>query len=126
MTRFDRTPFKTGRARYLRKTATRPEQKPWFELRGARIDGYSFRRQHPVGSYILDFYCPEAKLCVELDGDQHGTWKAQAHDAARSNYLRSKGIRVVRFGNHELKENMEAIVETIRRSLEALSKDSSP
>ena len=78
------------------------------------------------GLNILDFYCPEAKLCVELDGDQHGTWKAQAHDAARSNYLRSKGIRVVRFGNHELKENMEAIVETIRRSLEALSKDSSP
>ncbi len=117
MTRFDRTKTKTARARKLRRDATRPEQKLWFRLRGTQMAGASFRRQHPVGPYVLDFYCPSAKLVVELDGDQHGTDKGLAHDAARTRFLNRKGIRVLRFANNDIKENLDGVCEGIYRAL---------
>ncbi|MGA7711910.1 MAG: endonuclease domain-containing protein [Rhizomicrobium sp.] len=117
MTRFDRTKVKTIRARRLRHEATRPEQKLWFHLRGAQIGGFSFRRQHPVGPYVLDFYCSAAKLAIELDGDQHGTKEALAYDAARTRFLSSKRIRVIRFANYELKDNLDGVIEGISRAL---------
>lgn len=117
MTRFDRTRLKTARARRLRRDATNPEQKLWFHLRGAQMNGMSFRRQHPVGPYILDFYCAAAKLAVELDGDQHGTVEGRAHDMTRAQFLLGKGIRVLRFPNHELRENLDGVLKTIYRTL---------
>jgi len=74
-----------------------------------------------MGSYILDFYCPTAKLVVELDGDQHNTMAGRAHDAKRSNFLRSKGIRVIRFANHEVKENLDGVLEAIYRALNGIT-----
>jgi len=101
----------------LRHDATRPEQKLWFHLRGAQMGGFSFRRQHPVGPYILDFYCVAAKLAIELDGDQHGSARGHVHDAVRTQFLDRKGIRVLRFWNHELKENSDSVMEGISRAL---------
>ena len=117
MTRFDRTTMKTARARTLRRNATGPEQKLWFRLRGAQMLGRSFRRQHPVGPYILDFYCAIANLAVELDGEQHGSDEGRMRDEARTRNLALKGIRVLRFWNHELKENFDNVLEGISRAL---------
>lgn len=117
MIRFNRTPLKTQRARQLRVDATTAERKLWTRLRSAQTDGFSFRRQHPVGPYILDFYCSIAKLAVELGGDQHGTDAGLAYDAARARFLAGKGIRVIRFGNHELGENLAGVLEGIWRAL---------
>ncbi len=117
MTRFDRTKLKTARARTLRKNATRPEQRLWFHLCGSKMNGYSFRRQHPVGPYILDFYCPVAKLAVELDGEQHGFAKGLAHDRARDEFLKRKDIRVLRFSNYQMKQSLESVLDGISRAL---------
>jgi very-short-patch-repair endonuclease len=68
--RFNRTTFKTARARRLRRDGTDVERRLWYRLRNAQIDGASFRRQHPAGNYILDFYCPALRLAIELDGGQ--------------------------------------------------------
>ena len=113
MTRFNRTRAKTLRARMLRRDTTMVEQKLWLALRGAQM-GMSFRRQHPVGPYILD--CVRAKLAVELDGAQHADRKA--YDEARTRFLQTKGIRVLRFWNNELVENYDGVVEIIRRDVE--------
>jgi very-short-patch-repair endonuclease len=112
VTRFDRTLEKTARAQSLRRNATPWEQKLWRYLRGDQMAGVSFRRQHPVGPYILDFYCPAIKLAIELDGDSHAT--RQSYDAARTSFLNRKGIRVLRFWNMDLKENLEGVLDTIR------------
>jgi very-short-patch-repair endonuclease len=121
MTRFDHTSAKTARARQLRRDATRPEQKLWLRLRGAQVLRHSFRRQHPIGPYILDFYCPSAKIAVELDGDQHAAPEARAYDARRAQFLRTKGISVLRFANHDLKENLDGVLEGIAQALSGIS-----
>jgi very-short-patch-repair endonuclease len=116
-TRFNRTAEKTVRAQKLRRDATPWEQKLWQHLRGDQLQGASFRRQHPVGPYILDFYCSAAKLAIELDGDQHAVQRE--YDDARTKFLNEKGIRVMRFWNIDLKENLEGVLDTIgRRVLE--------
>ena len=117
MTRFDRTRKKTERARQLRRDATRPEQKLWFHLRGGQMNGFSFRRQHPIGPYVLDFYCATANLAVELDGDQHGTKEGLQHDRIRAAFFAKKGIKVLRFWNYDLKDNFDGVLEGIYRNL---------
>lgn len=117
MTHFDRTTQKTARARKLRREATPAEQKLWFHLRGDQMAGFSFRRQHPAGAYVLDFYCPTAKLAVELDGEQHGMAQGLTRDRVRCEFLKNRGIRTLRFWNHELKDNLEGCVQSIYRAL---------
>ena len=121
-TRFDHTSEKTARARRLRREMTDVEKKLWWRLRGAQL-GVSFRRQHPIGPYVLDFYCAPAGLAVEVDGHQHGTDSAIAADVRRSAFLATKGIRVVRFGNHEVIENLDGVLETIWRALQVGSRE---
>jgi len=75
------------------------------------MQGVAFRRQHPVGPYILDFYCSTAKLAIELDGDQHALQRE--YDDARTKFLNEKGIQVLRFWNIDLKENLEGVLDTI-------------
>ena len=118
MSRFSRTLAKTARARQLRREATRPEQKLWFKLRSTQFDGHSFRRQHPVGRYFLDFYCTAKGLAIELDGEQHGTIQGRRHDDTRAQHLADRGIRVLRFWNHELRENLDGVMEAISRAPE--------
>ena len=116
MTHFNRTPEKTERARELRRNSTDCEARLWARLRDNRM-GPSFRRQHPIGPYYVDFYCPSAKFVVELDGEQHGTDKSMAYDVARTRFLESKGLHVLRVANWQLKEDIDDICETIYRAV---------
>ncbi len=117
--RFARTRKGTARARRLRRDLTDAERKLWSGLRRSHINGLSFRRQHAVGPYVLDFYCPAIRLAIELDGGQHNEEAGQARDARRAEWLGSKGIRVVRFWNNDVLENLDGVLEEIARITEA-------
>jgi very-short-patch-repair endonuclease len=104
------------RRRSLRRRSTDAEHLLWRLLRRRGVLGIKFRRQHPVGPFILDFYCADHRLAIELDGGQHYTDEARAYDEARTIYLARQGIRVLRFGNHELFEDAEAVLEVIRQA----------
>jgi very-short-patch-repair endonuclease len=106
---------KTSHARQLRAKQTDAERLLWLRLRDRRLNGAKFRRQVPMGSYILDFVCMESKLVIELDGGQHAE---QAHyDAVRTDFLKSQGYRVLRFWNNELLENEQGVLTTIVNEL---------
>ena len=85
----------------------------WRWLRDRRFNGYKFRRQHPLGEYSLDFFCEEAELSIELDGSQHGFPDQQKHDEKRETFLRSRGIKTLRFWNSGLRRNAQSIRDTI-------------
>lgn len=101
------------RARALRRASTGPEHAVWFLLRGKRAGGYKFRRQHPFGPYILDFYCREAGLVVELDGSTHLGAEAAAHDLSRTRYLAGHGLFVLRFSDDDAVRNTEGVVKRV-------------
>lgn len=104
-------------ARKLRREQTDVERKLWQALRNRRFASFKFRRQQPVGPYIVDFVCFEEKLVVELDGSQHGTVENRAADRTRTAYLENDGFRVIRHWNHELNENFDGVLEGIWRQL---------
>lgn len=106
-------PILKERRKELRNNATPAEQELWRVLKQSNLDGYKFRRQHSVGPYILDFYCPSEKLAIELDGDSHFTDDAMAYDLERTAYLNGVGIRVLRFLNTDVYVNIEAVCEKI-------------
>lgn len=109
-------------ARSLRTNATDAERILWTALRNFKRGGVHFRRQAPIGRYVVDFVCHRAKLIVELDGSQHGTDKAMAYDAERTAFLNSRGYRVMRFWNAEIFENLHGVCDAIF----AIAKESSP
>ena len=113
-------------ARDLRSNHTDAEQLLWGLLRSRRFAGKKFRRQHPIGRYILDFYCHESKLAVELDGGQHNDGEAKLRDDSRSGFLKEKGIRVVRFWNHDVLLHTELVLESLWQEVHAGSFSSSP
>lgn len=106
-------------ARVLRKHLTPTERLLWHWLRHRYLGGYKFRRQHPIGPYILDFYCAELKLCLEVDGGVHDTPERIARDEARTRFLNSLGITVTRIRNEHIREQRDgawdAIVDAIVR-----------
>ncbi len=99
------------RAQALRQNATDVEMKLWNALRDRRLEGFKFRRQHPIEQYIVDFICLEHRLIIELDGGQHSENMVQ--DAKRTAYLESQGFRVIRYWNHEVIENFEGVLTDI-------------
>jgi very-short-patch-repair endonuclease len=99
--------------RILRANLTAAEAVMWKALRGSQVAGRKFRRQHSVGPYVLDFYCPQEHLAVELDGHGHFTPSGQAYDADRDAYLNSLGIRVLRFENRFVFSDLESILHAI-------------
>lgn len=101
-------------ARELRRDMTPAEKKLWYFLKTLPR---RFRRQRPIGNYIVDFYCPEAKLVIEVDGESHFTEQGQAYDAKRTTYLESLGLRVVRFTNAEVTQNLEGVCAEIEQLL---------
>ena len=103
-----------GRRKELRNNGTSAEAILWTLLKGKQPDGKKFRRQHSVGNYILDFYCPAAKLAVELDGDSHFTMEGMKYDENRTRYLNGLNIRVIRFLNGDVFGNPKGVVEKIR------------
>ena len=105
------------RRRQLRRNQTKAEAVLWSELRGGAL-GVRFRRQFGVDGYIVDFYCPRARLVIEVDGETHSTPKELAYDAERQSCITSLGLRVLRFTNQEVLEDMERVLEVVRDSLE--------
>jgi very-short-patch-repair endonuclease len=104
-------------ARALRKNMTHAEQLLWQCLRGKQLDSFRFRKQHPIERYVLDFYCPSARLAIEVDGSQHYTSEGRAKDAARTAWLAERGIRVLRFTNQEVLTNLEGVLTVIWEAL---------
>jgi very-short-patch-repair endonuclease len=103
-------------ARQLRKNLTAAEQTLWSRLRFKQLECHSFRRQAPIGDYVVDFVCFARKLIVEVDGGQHA---AQAErDTLRTAWLKSQGFRVIRFWNNEVQDNADGVVETILAALQ--------
>ncbi len=105
------------RARQLRIASTEAERKLWARLRNGQLRGAKFRRQHPVGSCIADFFCLEARLVVELDGGGHDEDEQRRADARRTAYLGRCGYRVVRFWNNEVIGNVEGVLAKIEEYL---------
>src|SRR5262249_52612040 len=95
----------------LRRRSTDAERILWQELRGRRFAELRFRRQQPIGPYIVDFYCSKAKLIVELDGQTHRG--RELRDRARQTWLEHEGLRVVRAGNEDVYENLEGVLEAV-------------
>ena len=114
-------PVTRNRARALRTNSTKAERVLWRILRAHRLKGVGFRRQTPIGPYIVDFLSHSAKLVIEVDGGQHFDHKQQARDAAPDRFLRSKGFCVLRFSNNEVMNNIEGLWEVIAAACEAAS-----
>ncbi len=103
----------------LRNDGTPAERLLWRYLRGKQLNGYRFRRQHGIGSYILDFYCPSGRLGIELDGNVHEDVIRQEYDLGRTKYLKEMAnIRIVRFDNEDVLNHIEAVIEKIQGLLE--------
>ncbi len=105
-------------AKQLRHELTDCEQLLWRHLRNRQLGGFKFRRQYPLSPYVLDFYCAELELAVELDGGQHFGDEALHRDAERSRYLGSRGLRVIRFSNREVLAQMPEVLAEILRQAE--------
>lgn len=99
-------------ARELRQPQTPAEATLWKHLRNRNL-GYKFRRQHAIKFFIIDFYCAQVKLCVEIDGDTHLEKEQQEYDAARTEYLESLGRKVIRFTNNDVRFNIHAVAQAI-------------
>ena len=110
------TPKILHRAGELRKQTTPAEKKLWLYLRLMQEDGVRFRRQHAIGNYVVDFCAPRKKLIIELDGSQH--LKQQEYDACSTEYLESRGYRVIRFWNNEVIHNIEGVLLAILQKFE--------
>lgn len=104
-----------SRARQLRKNPTDAERLLWQKLRFWQVDGRKFRRQQPLGGYIVDFVCLEGRLIVELDGGQHAD--RNAYDKKRDDWLRNQGFVILRFWNHDVLNNIDGVMEQILDSL---------
>lgn len=100
-------------ARELRQVETETEKILWEFLRGKRLNGLKFRRQHPYEHYVLDFFCVEHQLVVELDGSVHDVLDQAAYDEERTNFLNEHGLHIIRFRNEDVKKNLSSVLQKI-------------
>lgn len=107
-----------GLRRNLRSNLTPAEATLWSCLKAGNLEGTKWRRQFSVGNYILDFYCPKYKLCIELDGSYHYTMQGDTYDLDRTEFLRLKGIQVLRFENKDIWDNISGVLDTIKMYLQ--------
>ncbi len=98
---------------YLRNNATQTERILWSKLKGKQLLGRKFRRQHGIGPFIVDFYCPECKLAIEIDGPIHWTKEAKEYDRRREEYIELHGIHILRFTNSAVVENLDGVLMAI-------------
>jgi len=103
------------RAKELRQTQTPAEEKLWHVLRRKNLNRHKFRRQHPIGPFIVDFYCNDANLIIELDGEIHNFQEEQ--DTARTQWLEERGYRVLRFTNQQVDMNIHTVIKEILSNL---------
>ena len=102
----------------LRNNMPQPERVLWYYLRGKNLKDYKFRRQYSIGNYILDFYCPELTLAIEIDGDSHFIdTMATAHDQKREQFLIKQHIYVIHFTNSDVTRNMDVVIHNISKYL---------
>ncbi|WP_312528897.1 endonuclease domain-containing protein [Comamonas sp.] len=112
-----RADVRLQQARALRQSPTTAEQVLWRHLRNRQLAGTKFRRQHPLGTYILDFVCLAQGLVVEVDGGQHADLQAQAYDRRRSAWLQQQGLQVLRFWNHEVVQQTNEVLAHVLQAL---------
>jgi len=108
----------TPNVRRLRRDQTTEEKQLWRALRAGRFAGFKFRRQHPVGQYALDFFCPLARVSIEFDGFSHGLPQQIAHDIGREKFLEERGIEELRFWNRQWRQNREGVLVEIWHALQ--------
>jgi len=104
-------------ARSLRKHATIPERVLWDALRDRRLDGWKFRRQHPIGQFVIDFFCREKAVAIEVDGEVHDEIERASHDLERSRYLEMRGISILRFTNRQVIDDLPGVLLEIRKKM---------
>ncbi len=119
------TPLIFEKARQLRENMTAAEMSLWLHLRGG-LCGCKFRRQHPIGVYIADFYCHKAKLIIELDGSIHNQEDVKKNDAIRQNDLEKWGYNVIRFTNDEVLKNADSVVKKISDKILFINNSETP
>ena len=102
------------RARTMRRGLTPPEAQLWAQLKGRKLEGLKFRRQHPIGPYILDFYCAELELALEIDGMIHGDAGQARHDERRTAWLATKGVSILRVASCDVRDDVEGVLNAIR------------
>lgn len=111
------SPAARNRARQLRKSFTDTELRLWQLLRSRNLKNFKFRRQHPIGSYIVDFVCLEERLVIEVDGSQH--MQQARYDSKRTEQLEAAGYQVLRFGDNDVLVNAESVMQKLYDALEA-------
>ncbi len=115
----DTSPEAHALARRLRRTLTLPEALLWKGLKARRQEGLHFRKQHPLGPYVLDFYCSRARLCIEVDGQSHGTTDRPIRDAHRDEWLRRQGVETLRLRAGLVLEDLNVALAMIRTAARA-------
>jgi len=113
-------PVRRQYARDLRAHMTEAEHRLWHYIRNKNLGGYRFRRQHPLGKYIVDFACIARKIAVEVDGATHGEAHEIIYDARRTAYLEKQGWRVVRYGNEDIYKNIDDVLDDLYAHLKGL------
>ena len=114
-------PYLLAKRRELRNNSTSAESTLWNILKSKQVMGMKFRRQHSVGFYVLDFYCPQIRLCIELDGHEHFTSEGDTQDDIRTEYLfEHHGIQSLRFENRDIFNNPEGVIEIISDKIQEL------
>ena len=117
MTEFFNRAEETPKRRELRNTMPKAEVILWSRLKGRQLLGCKFRRQYGVGAFVMDFYSPEIKLDIELDGDSHFQEGRPEYDRRRQAFIESFGIKIIRFLNGEIYENLDGVLEAIAREI---------
>ena len=107
-------------SRQLRENMTDAERQLWSKIRMKQLKGYQFYRQKPIGDYIVDFFCPRAKLVIEVDGSHHLVGEKIEYDRIRAEYLSSLGLRVLRFTNTDVLTHINGVIESIIENMEKI------
>lgn len=105
------------RARKLRKNLTQQERKLWNLLKNKQFHNLSFRRQHPIGDYIVDFVCRSKKIIIELDGGQHNFTENIEYDKERTLFFKNLGFKVLRFWNNDIDNNIEGVIDVLEQNI---------
>ncbi|MBI4744262.1 MAG: DUF559 domain-containing protein [Actinobacteria bacterium] len=100
-------------SKQLRNNMTDAEKMLWLKIRGKQLKGYQFYRQKPIGNFIVDFYCPKGNLVIELDGGQRYSEEGKVKDNHRDKHMESIGLRVLRFSDRDIFENLKGVIEKI-------------
>ena len=108
------------RAEKLRERMTKAEVRLWEELENSQLDGYKFRRQHPIHKFIVDFYCHKLKLIIEVDGKYHESDEQKNSDLERNELLTFQGIQIIRFTNEEVLNNIDHVLKRVRKKIEII------